>query len=104
MMTEASWIVLFVGVSQLLFTLLVFLWTKSTLRAYLWGFTLPLAVATFSFLLAKGVLIAFFSAIGVLALAVVAFWLLNECSPGLHARIMAEQKARIAREKGECHE
>lgn len=101
-MNEASWIVFCVGVVQILLTVLVFLCTKSTLRAYLWGITAPLVVATFSFLLPKGVLVAFFSAVGVLAFAVVAFWLLNESSPGLHARIMAERKVRLG--KGGCYE
>ena len=103
-MNEASWIVFYVGVVQILLTLIVFFCTKSTLRAYLWGITAPLVVAMFFFLLPEGSFVAFFSAMGVLALAVVAFWLLNECSPGLHAKTMAEQKARLLRERGKSHE
>ncbi|HAS84957.1 MAG TPA: hypothetical protein DCS23_02725 [Candidatus Yonathbacteria bacterium] len=80
---SALFIVLFFG---------VILWrTKSITHAYFGGLVMPLLVLSFLFILPQtGVVLALLSTMGILLIALVLYFLLNECSAGFRKRVESE--------------
>jgi len=72
---------------------LVFWCTKNTTEAFFSGLVFPAMMICFFFLLPQvGIIVAFLATMGVLLIAFITFFLLNECSDVFHERLQRESK------------
>lgn len=79
--------------SLVLLPSLVFWWTRSTIEAFFRGLVFPALVICFFFLLPQvGIIVAFLATMGVLLIAFITFFFLNECSAVFRERLQRESK------------
>lgn len=72
---------------------LVFWWTKNTTKAFFDGLVFPaMVICFFSLLPQVGIIVAFLATMGVLLIAFIAFFFLNECSAIFRERLQRESK------------
>lgn len=82
-----------VFVFVVLFACFVFWQTKGVIETFFGGLVFPTLVICFFFLLPQtGIIVAFLATMGVLLIALAAFFFLNECSAIFRNRIEYERK------------